>query len=90
MKKYNNYDLFASLLVIVMFAIVTVLSISHQKTRLENKTLRSKVDSLTTEVLNLNVSLDESTNIAMSLSDRLNKLYEIDKDTHRKLFIEAD
>jgi len=83
-------DLFASLLVIIMIATVTALGVSHRRVSERNEILKAKVDSLTTEVKNLNISLDESTNIALSLADRLNRLYEIDKEAHKKLFIEAN
>lgn len=90
MKNYYNTAIFASSLLVIFIVLLTTLGIQYHNETVKNDILRQKVDSLSVEVINLNVSLDESTNISISLADRLSRLYEIDKEAHRKLFSETD
>lgn len=90
MKNYYNTAIFASALLVIFISLLSMLGIQYHNETVKNDILRQKVDSLTKEVTNLNVSLDESTSIALSLADRMSKLYEIDKEAHRKLFSETD
>lgn len=90
MKNYYNTAIFASALLVIFIALLSMLGIQYHNETVKNDILRQKVDSLSIEVINLNVSLDESTNISISLADRLSRLYEIDKEAHRKLFSETD
>lgn len=90
MKNDLNYRLFVSCLAIILLVMISFIGVEHNKVSTENDILRHRVDSLKVEVTNLNVSLDESTGIAMSLAERMSRLYEIDKETHRKLFSETD
>ena len=90
MKNHYNTAVFASVLLVILLLIMTMVGIQYHNQTVQNDLLRQKVDSLSVECKRLNVSLDEATSIALSLSDRMGKLYEMDPATHKKLFSETD
>lgn len=90
MNNYNSTAIFASVLTVIIMFLATLVGIQYNRESIQNEQLRQRVDSLTAECHKKDLSLDEATSIAMSLSDRMGKLYEIDSVTHRKLFSEAD
>jgi uncharacterized membrane protein len=86
----NSTALFASILSIVIMILASFVGVQYNYVRVENNQLRTKVDSLTIQCTQKDSAIDEATSIALSLSDRMGKLYEIDPKTHKKLFSEAD
>ena len=62
--------------------------IGNDLTRLEveNSELRMKVDSLTGECRSKDSAVSDATGIALDLSERINILYEKDKEAHAKMF----
>lgn len=90
MNNFNSTALFASLLSIVIMILASFVGVQYNNVSIENDQLRQRVDSLMVQCQKKDVSLDEATSIALSLSDRMGKLYEMDPVTHKKLFSEAD
>lgn len=90
MNNYNSTALFASLLSIAIFILASFVGVQYNYVKIENDKLRHTVDSLMVQCYKKDTTIDEATSIALSLSDRMGKLYEIDPVTHRKLFSEAD
>jgi hypothetical protein len=86
----NSTSVFASLLSIIILILASIVGVQYQKASVENDNLRQRVDSLMIQCQKKDVSLDEATGIALSLSDRMGKLYEMDPETHKKLFSETD
>lgn len=62
--------------------------IGNDLTRLEveNSELRMKIDSLTSECIVKDSAVSHATGIALDLSERINVLYEKDKEAHAKMF----
>lgn len=86
----NSTALFASILSIVIMILASFVGVQYNKVSIENQQLRQRVDSLTVQCYNKDTTIDEATSIALSLSDRMGRLYEMDPETHKKLFSEAD
>lgn len=86
----NSTALFATLLSIVIMILASFVGVQYNNAKVENDQLRQRVDSLMVQCYKKDTTIDEATSIALSLSDRMGKLYEIDPVTHRKLFSEAD
>ena len=90
MNNYKSTAFFASLLSVIIMTLASLVGIQYNNARVENDQLRQRVDSLMVQCHKKDVSLDEATSIALSLSDRMGKLYEMDPATHKKLFSETD
>jgi uncharacterized membrane protein len=86
----NSTALFASILSIVIMILASFVGVQYNYVSIENQQLRQRVDSLTVQCYKKDTTIDEATSIALSLSDRMGKLYEMDPETHKKLFSEAD
>jgi hypothetical protein len=86
----NSTALFASILSIVIMILASFVGVQYNKVSIENQQLRQRVDSLTVQCYKKDTTIDEATSIALSLSDRMGRLYEMDPETHKKLFSEAD
>jgi hypothetical protein len=70
--------------------LASFVGVQYNYVSIENQQLRQRVDSLTAQCYKKDTTIDEATSIALSLSDRMGKLYEMDPETHKKLFSEAD
>jgi uncharacterized membrane protein len=90
MNNLNSTALFASILSIVIMILASFVGVQYNYVSIENKQLRQRVDSLTIQCYKKDTTIDEATSIALSLSDRMGKLYDMDPETHKKLFSEAD
>jgi uncharacterized membrane protein len=90
MNNFNSTALFASILSIVIMILASFVGVQYNYVSIENQQLRQRVDSLTVQCYKKDTTIDEATSIALSLSDRMGKLYEMDPETHKKLFSEAD
>jgi hypothetical protein len=90
MNNYNSTALFASILSIVIMILASFVGVQYNYVSIENKHLRQTVDSLKVQCYKKDTAIDEATSIALSLSDRMGRLYEMDPKTHKKLFSEAD
>jgi sensor domain CHASE-containing protein len=90
MNNFNSTALFASILSIVIMILASFVGVQYNYVSIENQQLRQRVDSLTAQCYKKDTTIDEATSIALSLSDRMGKLYEMDPETHKKLFSEAD
>lgn len=86
----NSTALFASILSIVIMILASFVGVQYNYVSIENQQLRQRVDSLTAQCYKKDTTIDEATSIALSLSDRMGRLYEMDPETHKKLFSEAD
>jgi len=86
----NPTALFASILSIVIMTLASLVGVQYNKVRIENEMLMKQVDSLVVQCHKKDTTIDEATHIALSLSDRMGKLYDIDPVTHKKLFSETD
>jgi hypothetical protein len=86
----NSTALFASILSIIIMILASFVGVQYNHVRIENNQLRIRVDSLKIQCTQKDSAIDEATSIALSLSDRMGMLYEIDPKTHKKLFSEAD
>lgn len=53
---------------------------------IENSELRMRVDSLVAECDLKDSAVENATGIALDLSERINNLYENDKEAHAKMF----
>lgn len=90
MNQFNSTALFASILSIIIMILASFVGVQYNNVRVENEHLRQRVDSLKIQCIQKDSTIDEATSIALSLSDRMGKLYEMDPKTHKKLFSEAD
>ena len=90
MNNFNSTALFASILSIVIMILASFVGVQYNYVSIENQQLRHKIDSLTVQCYKKDTTIDEATSIALSLSDRMGRLYEMDPETHKKLFSEAD
>jgi hypothetical protein len=90
MNNYNSTALFASILSSIMMILASFVGIQYNKVSIENQQLRQRVDSLKVQCYSKDSTIDEATSIALSLSERMGRLYEMDAKTHKKLFSEAD
>jgi hypothetical protein len=90
MNNFNSTALFASILSIVIMILASFVGVQYNYVSIENQQLRQRVDSLTAQCYKKDTTIDEATSIALSLSDRMGRLYEMDPETHKKLFSEAD
>ena len=88
--EHKSTAVFASILSIVIMILASFVGVQYHNVSVENDILLQKVDSLRAECYKKDTTIDEATSIALSLSDRMGKLYEIDPKTHKKLFSEAD
>jgi hypothetical protein len=86
----NSTTVFSSLLSIVIIALASIVGVRYKSVKIENDLLKKQVDSLMVQCYKKDTIIDEATSIALSLSDRMGKLYEIDPVTHKKLFSETD
>jgi sensor domain CHASE-containing protein len=87
---HKSTAVFAVVLCIVIMILTIPIGIQYNNVRVENEHLRQRVDSLTAQCYRKDTTIDEATSIALSLSDRMGRLYEMDPETHKKLFSEAD
>lgn len=87
---HKSTAVFAVVLCIVIMILTIPIGIQYNNLRVENEHLRQRVDSLKIQCTQKDSAIDEATSIALSLSDRMGKLYEMDPKTHKKLFSEAD
>jgi DNA-binding transcriptional regulator YbjK len=90
MNNFNSTALFASILSIVIMILASFVGVQYNYVSIENQQLRQRVDSLTAQCYKKDTTIDEATSIALSLSDRMGRLYEMYPETHKKLFSEAD
>lgn len=82
--------LLVTILIVLVMLVFTFFATDYNYVTIENERLTQRVDSLMNECYKKDVSIDEATSIALSLSERVGKLYEIDSVTHKKLFSETD
>ena len=90
MKNYFDTAVFSSALSLILIIIIGFLGVEQYNTRVENELLKQQVDSLRSECNTINSLYSEATHMAIQLSDRINRLYEIDSAAHKKLFSETD
>jgi hypothetical protein len=74
----------AILLTTLLFSLLYLTCNDHKKILV----LEQTVDSLTHECIVKDTAIDEATQIAIQLSDRLNILYERHPQIHKELFLE--
>jgi len=90
----NNTEKYMYGLIIVFFIVLFsaagyfIKDIGNDLNRLEieNSELRMQVDSLVAECDLKDSAVESATGIALDLSERINKLYEKDKEAHAKMF----
>lgn len=90
MNNYNSTALFASILSIIIMILASFVGIQYNQVSIENQQLRQRVDSLKVQCYSKDSTIDEATSIALSLSERMGRLYEMDAKTHKKLFSETN
>jgi hypothetical protein len=90
MNNFNSTALFASILSVVIMVLASLVGIQYNKVSTENQQLMHRIDSLTAQCYKKDTAIDDATSIALSLSDRMGKLYDMNPETHKKLFSEAD
>lgn len=88
--EHKSTAIFSSILCMVIMILTIPVGVRYHNVVIENEILTQRVDSLKVECQKKDVSIDDATSIALSLSERIGKLYEIDPVTHKKLFNEAD
>ena len=71
MNHFNSTALFASILSVTIMILAYLVGIQYNYVRIENKQLLNKVDSLTLQCNKKDTTIEEATNIALSLSDRM-------------------
>jgi hypothetical protein len=90
MENFNSTALFASILSIVIMILASLVGVQYNYVSIENQQLRQTVDSLKVQCYKKDTTIDEATGIALSLSERMGRLYEMDPKTHKKLFSETN
>lgn len=87
---HKSTAVFATVLCMIIMILASAVGVQYHNVGVENDILRQRVDSLKFECYKKDETINETTSIALSLSERVGKLYEIDPVTHKKLFNEAD
>lgn len=87
---HKSTAVFAVILCIIIMILTVPIGVQYQNLSIENQHLRQTVDSLKVQCYKKDTTIDEATGIALSLSERMGRLYEMDPKTHKKLFSETN
>jgi len=87
---HKSTAVFSVILCMIIMILASAVGVQYHNVSVENDILRQTVDSLKVQCYKKDTAIDDATSIALSLSDSMGKLYEIDPSTHKKLFNEAD
>jgi len=87
---HKSTAVFATVLCMIIMILASLVGVQYHNVGIENDILRQRVDSLRSECYKKDSTIDEATGIALSLSERMGRLYEMDPKTHKKLFSETN